>query len=103
MDRNGNPLAGVRMHVSGDGWRGADDISSNSWQDAAATTRRNAQVTLGPGYARPGKWYVSVVDDNGKRLSNELTVYTDADTVEKPCGVARSGAVQVVPVLIRQN
>ena len=103
MDRAGNPLPGVTMHVGADGWKGADDVSKNFWQDAAALTRRNAQVTLASGFAKAGKWYVSVIDDTGKRLSNELTVYTDADTAEKPCGIAHSGAVQVVPVLIRQN
>jgi hypothetical protein len=103
MDRAGNPYAGVTMHVSGDGWSGANGVSNNHWEDPTALTRRNVQVTLGAGYARPGKWYVSVIDDTGKRLSNELTVYTDADTVEKPCGSPRAGAVQVVPVLIRQN
>ena len=91
------------MHVGADGWKGADDVSKNSWQDASALTRRNAQVTLGSGYAKAGKWYVSVIDDTGKRLSNELTVYTDGDTAEKPCGSPRGGSVQVVPVLIRQN
>jgi hypothetical protein len=103
MDRAGNPLPGITMHVGADGWRGADDISKNFWQDADALTRRNAQVTLASGYAKPGKWYVSVIDSTGKRLSNELTVYTDGDSVEKPCGSPRGGAVQVVPVLIRQN
>jgi hypothetical protein len=99
MDRGGNPLPGVTMHVGADGWKGADDVSKNSWQDPAVPTRRNAQVTLASGYAKPGKWYVSVIDETGKRLSNELTVYTNDNSNCAP----KSGAVQVVPVLIRQN
>lgn len=90
------------MHVGADGWKGADAVSSNGWSDPQALTRRNAEVTLAS-YAKAGKWYVTVVDDSGKRLSAELTVYTDGDTDAKPCGLARGGSVQIVPVLIRQN
>ena len=102
MDRGGNPLAGVTIHVGADGWKGADAVSSGGWSDPTTPTRRNAEVTLAT-YAKAGKWYVTVVDDSGNRLSNELTVYTDGDTDAKPCGAPRGGAVQIVPVLVRQN
>ena len=102
MDKSGNPLAGVTIHVGADGWKGSDAVSTNGWSDPNTPTRRNVEVTLKP-YAWAGKWYVTVIDNNGNRLSNELTVYTDGDTVEKPCGLPRGGSVQIVPVLIRQN
>src|SRR5262249_14862411 len=105
QDSNGNAYAGVIMHVSGDGWPGANDTSRNGFADGSTPTKYNAQVIVGSGFARPGKWYVSVIDDAGNRISNELTVYTDGDSDAKSCGVPtyKGGGVQIVPVIIRRN
>ena len=107
VNRSGSPIGGFKFHVSADGFAGRDSNSStNSFTDPNAPTRHNADYIIRSGYPpQPGKWYVVLVDDSGSPLSNTLTVYTDADTPEKPCGTLtrKGGGIQVVPVVFTRN
>ena len=106
VNRAGDPIGGFKFHVSADGWKGADsNASTNGWSNSGAPTRYNADVILDSRFPRPGKWYVTLVDDAGNALSNMLTVYTDGQSDTKDCGVAtkNGGGLQVVPVVFRRN
>ncbi|MBI5880416.1 MAG: hypothetical protein HZB53_22425 [Chloroflexi bacterium] len=106
QDRSGNAIAGYTMHVSADGWQGADSVSANQFKDAGAPTQYNAQIVLSNSYPpKAGTWYVVLRDGDGKAISNVLAVTTDPDTDTKPCGLMtyKGGGVQVVPVIIRQR
>ena len=106
VNKAGDPIGGFKFHVSADGWKGADsNASSNGWSNANAPTKYNADVILDSRAPKPGKWYVTLVDDEGNALSNTLTVYTDGQSDTKDCGIAtkNGGGVQVVPVVFRRN
>ncbi len=106
VNRAGDPIGGFKFHVSADGWKGVDSNSStNGFSNSGAPTRYNADVILDSRFPKPGKWYVTLVDDNDNALSNMLTVYTDGQSDTKDCGVAtkNGGGLQVVPVVFTRN